>query len=87
MFKSMHRGKTRDFTSDSISVIDMAKKTQMREERDYNDLYEGMKPEDIEYMQRDDGGDDEEADKVEMPELPGISSEGTIEETQMKQEK
>lgn len=77
MFKSMHRGKTREFTSDSISVIDMAKKNQQREERDFKDLYEGMKPEDIEYLQRDDGGDDPEADKVEMPDLPGVSSEGT----------
>ena len=65
----------------------MAKKTQMKEQRDFNDLYEGMKPEDIEYMQRDDGGDDEEANMVVMPELPGVSSEGTQEETQMKQEK
>ena len=50
MFISMHKGKTREFTQDSISVIDMAKKNQLKEERDYNDLYEGLPPEDIEYL-------------------------------------
>ena len=60
----------------------------MKQERDIQNLYEGLQQEDIEFLQRDDGGDDLEAPNLDVPvELPGVSSEGTQEETRHVQQK
>ena len=62
--------------------VDVQKKAQMRQERELKSMYEGLNKEDIEYLEREDGGDDQEADAMDVPaSMPGVSSEGTKEET------